>query len=43
MKALIETREGDWRNDKHAAQWKMTLTKYAKPLHDLPISRHRHR
>lgn len=28
-----------WRNDKHRAQWKMTLTDYAKPLRGLPVDR----
>jgi integrase len=36
--ALLADVEGGWRNDKHRAQWKMTLTKYAGPLRDLPIS-----
>lgn len=27
-----------WRNDKHIAQWRMTLTKYAKPLRSLPVA-----
>jgi integrase len=26
-----------WKNDKHLAQWQMTLTKYAKPLRDMPV------
>ncbi len=26
-----------WRNEKHRAQWRMTLTKYAAPLRDLPV------
>lgn len=29
---LIASREGTWRNEKHRAQWRMTLTVYAKPL-----------
>ena len=28
-----------WRNEKHRAQWKMTLTTYAKPLRPLPVDR----
>lgn len=38
MDALLETREGSWTNAKHADQWRMTLTDYAKPLHDLAIA-----
>jgi integrase len=26
-----------WRNEKHRAQWRMTLTKYAAPLRDIPV------
>jgi integrase len=33
----LVTHEIAWRNEKHAAQWKMTLTKYCKPIADLPI------
>jgi len=32
--AHIEAMEPSWRNDKHAAQWKMTLTRYAGPIRD---------
>jgi Arm DNA-binding domain len=32
MEALIAVREKEWRNGKHAAQWRMTLREYAKPL-----------
>ena len=28
-----------WRNEKHRAQWKMTLKTYAKPLRPLPVDR----
>lgn len=35
--ALIAAKEGAWRNDKHRAQWKMTLLKYAAPLRSRPI------
>jgi len=38
MNALLSAREGDWSNSKHAAQWKMTLKEYAKPLHKLPVA-----
>ena len=30
--ALIETREGAWKNDKHRQQWRSTLTTYAYPV-----------
>ena len=30
--AYIHAHEAGWKNDKHAAQWKMTLAKYAAPL-----------
>ena len=33
----IATMEGSWRNDKHRAQWKMTLAHYAKPLRQKPV------
>ena len=36
--ALIAAREPEWRNGKHAAQWKMTLQVYAKPLRALPVN-----
>jgi len=29
--AYVEAMRPSWRNEKHAAQWKMTLTKYAAP------------
>ncbi len=38
MDALLEARESSWTNAKHADQWRMTLTDYAKPLHDLAIA-----
>src|ERR1700694_1454187 len=28
-----------WRNDKHAAQWEMTLREYAAPLRRLPVDK----
>ncbi|WHU04415.1 site-specific integrase [Sphingomonas sp. NIBR02145] len=34
----IETMAPAWRNPKHVAQWKMTLTKYAAPLRRLAIA-----
>ncbi|MGS1015501.1 tyrosine-type recombinase/integrase [Allosphingosinicella humi] len=30
--AYVEAMKPSWRNAKHAAQWTMTLTKYAKPM-----------
>jgi integrase len=33
----IVTHEGSWRNDKSAAQWKMTLTKYCAPIRSKPV------
>jgi integrase len=38
MTGLLAAKEGDFGNAKHAAQWKMTLTEYAKPLHKLPVA-----
>src|SRR5262249_235473 len=35
--AYLETHEAAWRNEKHAAQWRMTLTKYCQPISDLPV------
>jgi integrase len=34
---VIEAMRPSWRNDKHAAQWKMTLREYAAPLRRLPV------
>lgn len=33
----IAAHEPGWRNAKHAAQWRMTLTEYAKPLRSMPV------
>jgi integrase len=30
--AYVEAMKPSWRNEKHAAQWTMTLTKYAQPM-----------
>ncbi|MGF9567473.1 integrase arm-type DNA-binding domain-containing protein [Neorhizobium sp. BT27B] len=38
MEDVIEKKEAESKNDKHKAQWRMTLETYAKPLHDLPIA-----
>lgn len=35
---LIEAMKPSWRNEKHAAQWQMTLRDYAAPLRRLPIA-----
>jgi integrase len=34
---LIASMEPSWRNPKHVAQWKMTLTRYAGPLRSKPV------
>lgn len=38
MEMLLEVKEAEWTNPKHADQWKMTLREYAKPLHDIPVA-----
>ncbi len=38
MDDVIRKKEAESKNDKHKAQWRMTLTEYAKPLHNLPIA-----
>ncbi len=38
MDGLLKAKADEWTNDKHRAQWEMTLREYAKPLHDLPIA-----
>jgi len=35
--ACVDAMEPSWRNPKHAAQWKMTLEVYAKPLRNLSV------
>ncbi|WP_188518004.1 tyrosine-type recombinase/integrase [Alsobacter metallidurans] len=37
--ALIQAHEGSWRNEKHRAQWKMTLREYAVALRPLPVNK----
>jgi hypothetical protein len=37
--ALIEAKSSEWRNEKHRAQWAMTLAEYAKPLRALPVDK----
>jgi integrase len=34
MESTIAVKHADFRNEKHKAQWRMTLDKYAAPLHD---------
>lgn len=34
---FVATKQSEWRNEKHRAQWAMTLTKYAAPLRRLPV------
>lgn len=36
--ALIESMSSSWRNEKHRAQWKMTLTVYCEPLRPKPVT-----
>jgi integrase len=36
---LIEAMRPSWRNQKHAAQWEMTLRDYAAPLRRLPVAK----
>ena len=36
---VIEAMRPSWRNEKHAAQWKMTLLHYAAPLRHLPVDK----
>lgn len=38
MEGLLKAKAKDWTNDKHRAQWEMTLREYARPLHDLPVA-----
>lgn len=33
----VETMRPSWRNEKHAAQWVMTLTRYAEPMRSKPV------
>ncbi len=37
LEAYLETKEVVWTNEKHKAQWHMTLKIYAKPLHKLCV------
>ena len=35
---FIDAKEAGWRNDKHRAQWRMTLTEYAAGLRRKPVN-----
>jgi len=35
--ACFEAKRHQWRNEKHGAQWRMTLAVYGVPLHDKPV------
>jgi integrase len=37
VEAYLATHEIAWKNDKHRAQWRMTLTKYCSSISDLPV------
>jgi integrase len=34
---FLAAKQSEWRNDKHRAQWTMTLSAYAAPLRNLPV------
>lgn len=34
----VAAMEGQWRNQKHRAQWRMTLEQYARPMRALPVN-----
>ena len=34
----LAAKEGGWKNEKHRAQWHMTLKKYAKSLHSIEVT-----
>ena len=35
---FLESMEKQWRNEKHRAQWRMTLEKYARPIREKKVS-----
>jgi integrase len=35
--AYLQTHDAGWKNAKHRAQWRMTLTEYCKAISDLPV------
>ena len=34
---FLSAHEGGWRNDKHKAQWAMTLTRYCEPIRNMAV------
>ena len=36
---LIASMEGSWRNEKHKAQWRMTMQEYCKSIRSLPVDK----
>ena len=36
--ALVESMSPSWRNEKHRAQWRMTLTAYCGPIRTMPLA-----
>ena len=36
--ALVESMSPSWRNEKHRAQWRMTLTAYCGPIRTMPVA-----
>ena len=34
---FLAAHEAGWRNDKHKAQWAMTLTRYCDPIRNTPV------
>lgn len=38
MEDVIAVKEASFKNEKHKAQWRMTLDEYAKPLHKKPVA-----
>jgi hypothetical protein len=37
--ALIESMSSSWRNEKHRAQWRMTLTVYCEPIRSTSVAK----
>lgn len=37
--ALVKAKESEWRNEKHKAQWRTSLTDFAAPLSGLPVDK----
>lgn len=38
MEHFLTAKEQGWKSEKHRAQWRMTLGKYAKPLHNMLLT-----